>query len=149
MYLFTDYFTPAQLTGYVRSALADLPVNQFSLRRWLPTRLVPDLEYRYNKGSGGLAQAGQYRAYDAESSITKRPGLTRVSGELPPISRKIPLMEYDRLRQRSNPEASIQRSILSDTERLVRQIAMRLDCISQGILLLNLNLDLPLHHPIK
>ena len=127
MLLNTDFYTPSTLTGYARTALLRLPINQTSLARFLPYQPLDDLVYRYTKGGDSLISAAPYRAYDAESSITKRPGLTRVSGELPPISRKIPLMEYDRLRQRSNPEASIQRSILSDTERLVRQIAMRLE----------------------
>ena len=125
MYLFTDYFTPAQLTGYVRSALADLPVNQFSLRRWLPTRLVPDLEYRYNKGSGGLTPAGQYRAYDAESPIGKRKGFERRSGSLPPLSEKIRLGEYDRLRIQANPDESIRDLILSDAVTLARKLEAR------------------------
>ena len=125
MYLFNDYFTPATLTGYVRASLADLPANQFSLRRWLPTRLVPDLEYRYNKGSGGLAQAGQYRAYDAESPISKRKGLERRSGSLPPLSEKIRLGEYDRLRIQANSDVSIQSTILADAVNLVKKLEAR------------------------
>ena len=37
MLLSTDYINPADLTGYVRAALADREANQFSLNRFLPT----------------------------------------------------------------------------------------------------------------
>lgn len=136
MYLFNDYFTPATLTGYVRQALADLPANQFSLRRWLPTRYVPDLEYRYNKGTGGLIPAAQFRAYDAESPIGKRKGIERRSGALPPLSEKIRLGEYDRLRIQANPEESIQSQILSDAVMLAKKLEARIE-IARAAALVN------------
>lgn len=136
MYLFNDYFTPATLTGYVRQALMDLPANQFSLRRWLPTRYVPDLEYRYNKGTGGLIPAAQFRAYDAESPIGKRKGLERRSGSLPPLSEKIRLGEYDRLRIQANPEESIQNQILSDAVMLAKKLEARIE-IARAAALVN------------
>lgn len=125
MYLFNDYFTPAELTGYVRAALADLPINQFGLRQWLPSRLVPDLEYRYNKGTGGLIPAGQFRSYDAESPIAKRKGVERKSGSLPPLSEKIRLGEYDRLRIQANPDQNIRDQILADAVLLAKKLEAR------------------------
>lgn len=144
MYLMTDYFTPAELTGYVRAALADLPVNQFSLRRWLPTRYVPDLEYRYNKGTGGLIPAAQYRSYDAESPIAKRKGIERRSGSLPPMSEKIRLGEYDRLRIQANPDQSIRGQILDDAVLLAKKLEARAekaraDALVNGSVTLNEN----------
>jgi hypothetical protein len=127
MRIYGDYFTPNVLTGYARTALLNLPINATSLARWLPWVPVDDLVYRFVRGGDSLIEAAPYRSYDAESSITGRPGLTRVSGELPPISRKIVLTEYDRLRQRANPDDAIRAAILGDVERLVRQITMRLE----------------------
>ncbi|MGI5153511.1 major capsid protein, partial [Plantactinospora sp. CA-294935] len=123
---FTDYITPAELTGYVREALADLDRNRFTLSQWLPRRAIDDLQYRYTRGGEGLTEAATVRAYDAESPIGSRPGLTRVTGELPPISRKIRLGEYERLRQRRD-EAGIRNAILSDAERMARAVAARLE----------------------
>src|SRR5688500_3455085 len=100
MLLSNEYIDPAELTGYVRAALADLEQNRFTLSRHLPTVAVDDLEYRFTRGGQGLTEAATIRAYDAESPIGARPGTSRVSGELPPISRKIRLGEYDRLRSR-------------------------------------------------
>lgn len=136
MLLNRDYYDPATLTGYARAALLNLPINQTSLARWLPWQMIDDLVYRFTRGGDSLIEAAPYRAYDAESTIASRAGLTRVSGELPPISRKLPLTEYDRLRQRANPDDGIQKAILGDTERVVRQIAMRLE-VARGDALVN------------
>lgn len=127
MFLNTDYIDPAELTGFARAAVADLDVNQFTLSRWLPNELVDDLEYRFTRGGAeGLLEAATFRAYDTEARLARRPGLARVTGELPPISRKIRLGEYDRLRQRKL-EAKIGDQIFGDAERVVRAIAARLE----------------------
>lgn len=136
MLLNNDYYTPQILSDYARTAALNLPVNQFALRQWLPDRNIDDLTYRFTRGGDSLISAAPFRAFDAESTIAARPGLTRVSGELPPISRKILLGEYDRLRQRANPDASIQSAILSDVDRVVRQISARLE-IARGDALVN------------
>lgn len=126
MLLSTDYITPAELTGYVRAALADLETNRFTLSRFLPSQAIDDLMYRFTRGGEGLAEAATFRAYDAESPIGSRPGVTRVTGELPPISRKIRLGEYDRLRQRRADQA-IRDAILDDSTRMVRAVAARVE----------------------
>ncbi|MGW3486553.1 major capsid protein [Streptomyces sp. NPDC001054] len=126
MLLNTDYIQPAELTGYVRGALGDLPVNQFTLARWLPNNTIDDLEYRFTRGGEGLVQAATFRSYEAEAGIGARPGVTRVSGELPPISRKIRLGEYDRLRQRRASQG-IRTAILADSVRMTRAVAARIE----------------------
>lgn len=136
MFLNSDYFTPAELTGYARAALANQPINQFSLARWLPRRPIDDLVYRFTKGGDTLIDAAMFRSYDAESTIGARPGISRVSGELPPISRKIPLGEYDRLRQRANPDSAIRTAIMDDAERMVRQVEARIE-LARGDALVN------------
>ncbi|MFI6819727.1 major capsid protein [Micromonospora sp. NPDC050187] len=126
MLLTDEFITPAELTGYVRAALADMDRNRFTLSRWLPRREIDDLLYRYTRGGEGLTEAATVRAYDAESPIGSRPGVTRVTGELPPISRKIRLSEYDRLRMRRD-DAGIRSAILTDAERMARAVAARLE----------------------
>lgn len=126
MYLNSDYIAPADLTGYARAALADLEANQFTLSQWLPSRNVDDLTFRFTRGGEGLTEAATFRAYDAESPIGARPGFSRVTGELPPISRKIRLGEYDRLRQRNAP-GEITTAIEDDATRMVRAVAARME----------------------
>jgi hypothetical protein len=136
MLLNTDYILPAELTGYVREAMADQPPNMFTLARWLPNRTIDDLMYRFAKGTGGLTEAAEYRAYDAESPIGARKGIQRVTGELPPISRKVRLGEYDRLRQRRDPNALIRNGLLGDSETMARQVAARIE-LARGDALVN------------
>ena len=95
MQLVTEYATPSQLSGYARAALADYEENTFTLSQWLPSDTVDDLFFLFEKGGGGLVEAANFRAYDAESDIGHRAGAVRVSGMLPPISRKIPVSEYE------------------------------------------------------
>lgn len=141
MLLTTDYIEPAELTGYARTALQDLEQNQFTLSQFLPSVPVDDLQYRFTRGGHGLAEAATYRSFDAEASIASRPGVTRVSGDLPPVSRKIKLSEYDRLRQRQL-DSAVTEAIFDDTDRMVRAVAARIElargsALSSGVVTMN------------
>lgn len=125
-----DAINPVELTGYVRAALADLQVNAFTLGRWLPNREVADLEFRFLNGGQGLAEAATFRSWDTESPIGKRKNVARVSGELPPISRKIRLGEYERMRLRGGVAAGdandeIRNQVYNDGVQMTRAIAAR------------------------
>ncbi|TDD54582.1 phage capsid protein [Nonomuraea terrae] len=135
MLINTDYITPAELTGYVRAGAADWARNQFSLARWLPNNPIDDLDFRFTRGGEGLIEAATFRAYDAESPIGSRPGAVRISGELPPISRKIRLGEYDRLKQRKLDDR-IRGALMSDAERMVKSIMARME-LARGDALVN------------
>lgn len=126
MRLIDEYVDPRELTGYVRAALADYEVNQFILSQWLPSRNVDDLQYRFRAGQGGLTNAAEYRVWDAEAPIGSRPGTVRKSGELPPISRKIRLSEYDRLR-RDRLDGAIRTDLMDDGARMALEIAARVE----------------------
>ncbi|MEW2578349.1 major capsid protein [Streptomyces syringium] len=141
MLISTDYVTPAELTGYARAALADMQANRFRLARWLPNRTIDDLQYRFDRGGAeGLTEAASYRSYDTESPIGARPGVTRVTGELPPVSRKIRLGEYDRLRQR-RLDSRVRNQILTDAERMTRSVAARIE-LARGEALYKGKIDL-------
>lgn len=131
MDIITDYVEPAELSGYARAALQDLVVNQPGLARWLPHRNIDDLMYRFTKGGDGLVEAATYRAWDTPAPLSKRPGFSRVTGELPPISRSIRLDEYTRLRTRNDSREAVRESIFGDVRRLVREIVMRFE-IARG-----------------
>lgn len=135
MLINTDYITPAELTGYVRAGAADWARNQFSLARWLPNNPIDDLDFRFTRGGEGLIEAATFRAYDAESPIGARPGVVRVSGQLPPISRKIRLGEYDRLKQRKLDDR-IRGALMTDAERMTRSIMARME-LARGDALVN------------
>ncbi|MYY03054.1 MULTISPECIES: major capsid protein [unclassified Streptomyces] len=138
MQLITEYATPAELTGYAREALRFREENTLNLNRWLPNETINDLTFRFNRGGGGLTEAANFRAFDAESDIATRSGGARVSGELPPISRKMPVGEYEQIRMRNvdTQNAEIRDAMESDSVKLVAQIAARIE-LARGQALFN------------
>jgi hypothetical protein len=126
MLISTDYIVPSELTGYARAALADLEINQFTLSQFLPSENVDDLQYRFARGGAGFTETATFRSFDAEASIGKRPGISRVTGDLPPVSRKIRLGEYERLRQR-HLDTGIVDAVYNDTDLMVAAVAARIE----------------------
>jgi hypothetical protein len=137
MDLNTDYILPVELTGFIRQALVDIQLNQFALSQWLPNRTIEDIDYRVTAGQLGLARSATFRAYNAESPIGSREGLKRLIGELPPISIKMLLDEYTRLRLRrlQNADPMVQ-SIYNDAVIVARGIAARME-LARGEALVN------------
>lgn len=134
----TEYIEPEELTAVVRASLAEQQVNRFTLARWLPNVAIDDITFKFNKGgTGGLAEASVYRAWDAEARIGRREGVAQVMGELPPISEAIPLNEYDSLRIRSlDNQDPMRRAIAQDAYRLATNIAARFE-VGKGEALAN------------
>lgn len=124
--LSSDYITPTELTGYVREALSDLPQNAFGLSAYLPDVETDDIDFRVTTGGGGLARVAKYRAWDTESPISGRKGVDRLSGEIPPISEKRRLSEYDRLKMRKL-DSGIVDAILNDAVDLAKGIHARVE----------------------
>lgn len=127
----TNYVYPAEVTGYVRQALADFNINQFTLTRWLPDDNIDDIDYRIAAGGTGLADAGVYRSYDGEANIGKRQPLTFLQGQLPPISEKARLSEYDRLKLRQVKDEAIRNALFNDATVQAKAIAARAE-IARG-----------------
>lgn len=132
----SDFVSPAELTGVIRQAMFDLQINRFTLSRWLPNVDIDDVQYEFVRGGLGLAEASVYRSWDAESPIGRREGLSKVIGELPPISEKIPLNEYDRLRLRHLDDDALLPFISRDAERLARNLGARIE-LARGDALFN------------
>lgn len=141
MFLNTDYIDPVELTGYAREALADLSVNQFTLSQFLVNENIDDIDYRFTRGGEGLAEAATFRNFDTPSRFGARPGATRVSGSLPPISRQIKLGEHDRLKLRQASNDAIVDAIFADTDRMVRGVAARME-LARGEALMNASLSI-------
>ncbi|WP_406337372.1 major capsid protein [Streptomyces sp. NBC_00649] len=138
----TEFIEPTELTGLIRAALADLQVNRFTLSRWLPNVEIDDLAYEFTKGGGGLAETASYRSWDAESKIGRREGLGKVMGELPPISEKVLLNEYDRLRIRKLTRDDALPFIARDAQRLATNIGARFEAV-RGQALVNAQAPIP------
>lgn len=123
----SDYVTPAELTGYVRTALADQPINDLALvDNLLPDTPIDDVEFRANITQLGLRRAAKFRSWDTEARTTPRKGVVRIQGELPPLSEKRRLGEYDRLRLRKVADNAIRDIIFNDAVELAQAIRTRI-----------------------
>lgn len=127
MALTTNYVYPTEVTGYVREALADFNLNQFTLSRWLPDEPIDDIDYRVAAGGTGLADAAVYRTFDAESPIGRRQSLQSITGSLAPLSLKTRCGEYDRLKLRKVTDDKIRQALFNDAKKLTRDVAARVE----------------------
>ncbi|MGI8425446.1 MAG: major capsid protein [Actinomycetota bacterium] len=121
-----DLIDPQQLVGFAR----DQVFPEFRLNLLLPDVTDFDLEYRFNKGALLDQDAAQYRAFDTPAGIGKRQGVTRMTGELPPLSKKYKLGEEDRLRLReiqSGDNDPLIDQIYDDVANGVRSVRARLE----------------------
>jgi major capsid protein E len=121
-----DLIDPQELVGFARS----LTFDDITLDKYLPNREDMDIEYRFKKNQLIDEDSAEYRAWDAEAPIGKRQGVARVSGELPPISKKFRLNEEERLRLRmlNNSDTDpIIDAIYDDARKAVRSIQVRLE----------------------
>ena len=91
-----DIIDPVELTAFVREL--DPDAYGFTLNRWLPDVTHEDVEYAFTRMTERREDVAPYRAFDVEAAIGSRPGYTRVRGEIPPLSKKLPLGEEQRLR---------------------------------------------------
>ncbi|HEX2578671.1 MAG TPA: major capsid protein [Aquihabitans sp.] len=118
---------PVELTNFARLEANDFDAQSQSLARWFPYQAVNDIRYAYSRGVDVLLDEAQFRSFDAESPLGRRPGASRVTGELQPISRKIPLSEYAQLRIRNASNDEINDQVFNDAARLARGIAARFE----------------------
>lgn len=138
-----DLVDPAELIDFVRAFDNEVlrQENRFTLDRFLPNRNINDLEYRIRKGSLTDVDVAEYRSFDTPAAMTGRPGITRLSGKLGPVSRQIPLGEEEFLRLRaleSGTNDPIIDAIFDDAERMIRAVQARVelargDLINDGI----------------
>lgn len=143
----TDLVDPAELTEYVRAFNDETLRARFVLDQVFPNRLVDDVEFRIRSGGLTDVDVAEYRAWDTQPPMTGRPGIVRKRGEIPPVSRQIPLLEEESLRLRAMQTGTtnpIIDAIFDDSERMVRAVQGRIelargDVLTDGILTLNEN----------
>jgi hypothetical protein len=134
----TDVVDPVELTGFVRELVdGDLPY-----RALFPPLRTDDMEYELtNVDVSTAGEVARYRAWDTSAKIGKRPGLSVIQGEIPPLAwgyrlNEKELARFDRLRA-GVAERSDQRVvdvIFNDAERAARAVQNRLT-LAHGSLL--------------
>lgn len=132
--LWTDLITPAELTGYVRTALEDLEVNRTSLAPWLPNTFVNDINVRFVKGQAGLVAEASFRAFDAEPAIAGSTTGQRVTLEMLPLGQKRIISEYDQLRSRNASDEVLRNSLLKEAKNVAKAIADRIERLRGTVL---------------
>lgn len=125
-----DLIAPRDLLDFVRAEANELNRNVFTLSDVLPSREVDDLEFRFTRGNFNDQDVATYRTFDTEAPIAGRQGVARITGALPPLSRKIPLGEEERLRKRALETGNnriLVDAIYDDAANMVRAVQGRLE----------------------
>lgn len=128
MALVTDIVPPDELTGFVREL--DPATYDFTLaERFLPMRDVQSNEWEAYRTDATRQPIAGFRAWDTESPIATRPGTSKVRGEIPPISMKLPVGEEQRLQiQRMRGfSTELENQIYDDARYLTESILGRLE----------------------
>lgn len=121
-----DLVDPQELVGFVR----DLRFDEFSLDRFLPNRNINSIDYAFTRADRSDQEMAQYRTWDTPAPIAERQGITRVEGEVAPISRKIKLGEEDYhrlLSMRGGADQSTIDQIFDDAENMMRAVQARIE----------------------
>lgn len=89
--LVTDIIDPMELQAFVREI--DPRAYGFTLQDQLPHRERNQVEFAFRRFDRTRAEEASYRPFDVESPIGSRKGFARVTGEIPPLSKKQTLGE--------------------------------------------------------
>lgn len=135
-----EAFDVKTLLAYARAQQA----NDFLGPVLFPTKTVDELTFEYFKELNRLPVMATVQAYGAETPIASREGLDKVSGEIPPIKRKIPLNERHILalrREGLGDFARVVDAVYGDLDKMLASVrsrmeAMRIEAISTGKLTL-------------
>lgn len=127
--LIYDIADPVELQGFVRAIVVQ---EYHLLNQVLPGQTIDDIEYRFIRGDLTEMDVAVFRAFDAEANVGTRGGVARISGELPPISKKMRLGEEQRLRLRqlqgqNNGLSQLAQAVFDDAARLARSLLGRLE----------------------
>lgn len=140
--MLADLIDAVELTAFVRDLVDDLE-GPGSLNRFLPNVNRLALEAEFFHAIRERTQVAHYRAFDAESDLTNRPGFNKASVAIPPLSRKMLLSEADRTRLNlalaggltgATTSRFLQDLIFDDAARITKQILARLELARGSVL---------------
>lgn len=134
MALLNDLIPPTELLGFVRTLeFPDLSV----LDDILPDTEVQNIEYAVMKDTRADVDAAEYRGFDTEAGIGKRPGTQRLRGKIPPVSRKIRLGEEEILRleaEKTGDTEALIEAIFDDAASMTRAVRARVTLAKGSVL---------------
>lgn len=133
-----DVVTPVELTGYARELVdGDLPLADV-----LPPLEVEDIEYELsNADMSNAGEVARYRSWDTAPPIGRRPGVSEIKGEIPPLGWSYRLNEKDVLRFEriragvaERYDEAVRDVIFNDAERAARSVQNRVTLAHGDIL---------------
>jgi hypothetical protein len=135
----TDVIDVPELVGYVREQTQ----NSDIFAGVLPTIDVDDIEYELqNIDTRASMQVAKYRSWDTAPPLGKRPGITIIGGEIPPLGLSMRLGEKDiarinKLRAGVTEEGgqAALRSIYDDAVNMVKAVYNRISWAQIDLLL--------------
>lgn len=127
MALWTDVISPATLTVFSRE-IAERYDTDGLLADVFPSVQSPDVVFKWNQNDKS-AQVAKARAYNAESAIGRGTGAKARLAELPPVSLKLEISEYEQVRRQSpnsdeNVQAAAERKAAEATQAVVNRLAL-------------------------
>lgn len=136
-------FERKKVLAYAR---ARIPQNYIG-QTLFTVKTVNELTFEYWKSLHLLPVMASIQAFGAEAQIAGRDGATKVSGEIPPIKRKIPLGERYLLalkRAGAGDNEMVSQEIFNDIDNMIAAVfarieKMRMDAIAYGGLTLDEN----------
>ena len=149
MTLLYDLVDMQELTGFVRGIQRERDENRFLLSRFLPNQDIDEINWRANQGTLVDEDAALVRSWDTESPLGSRQGVSRIMGELAPISKKYKLGEEETLRRRAlergaGSNRAIIDAIYDDVAKGARSVGARIEllrgeAIDKGSITINEN----------
>jgi hypothetical protein len=134
----TDVVNPVELTGFVRQTVdGDLPFAVL-----FPTVRTDDIEYELtNTDLTASGEVARYRAWNTPARIGRRPGLSIIRGEIPPLAwgyrlNEKELTRFERIRQgiADRADRNVERAIFDDAARAANAVQNRLTLAHGSIL---------------
>lgn len=108
-----DIADPVELTGYVRTAIQDV----FPFQDLLPIQQVPDIEYELTQLDHRGGPVARYRGWDVPAQLARRPGVTTITGEIPPLS-----IAYDLRDKEINQAAALRAALSGEDPRIIKKL---------------------------
>ena len=147
-------FSKKKVLAYARNILEESHLGP----TLFPVETTNELTFEYWRALNILPVSASLQAYGAEAQIASREGAAKVSGEIPPIKRKIYLDERNMLalkREGAGDVDKVRNNLYNDIENMVMSVytrieALRMQALATGALtlaengvLLNVNYGVP------
>lgn len=136
-------FSRKKVLAYARS----LPEEGHVGPMLFPVETVNELTFEYWRALNILPVSASLQAYGAEAQIASREGAAKVSGEIPPIKRKIYLDERNMLalkREGAGDVDMVRNELYNDIDNMIAAVytrieALRMQALATGQLVMNEN----------